>query len=698
MSGVNDTKNRYAEVVIPLRFKESLTYLIPDEYIHCIQQGSIVKIKIGNATHQAIVRRILSSLDFDPKKIKKIEQVLNLPPIPAIHIKFLEQVSKYYMCPIGDTFRFAAFSSVKTSKREDKLLLSKNTDSDLMDQEVQVTQYPKPNEGSQEGPNLNPTAPSFPLPTLSYEQQKGLEEILEQFKNGKPVLLNGITGSGKTEIYIHLAARAISQGKNVLYLIPEIAISRQIESRLKKVFGEYLKTYHSKKTVAYKREVYKTIATNSAPTIILGARSALFLPFEELGLIVVDEEHDSSYKQTDSAPRYNGRDTALILSSLLKSNIILGSATPSLESLYNVSTGKFAQVNLSTKYYGDSDCKITVVDMNQERKKWAVKGSISKILIKAIQKRLEAGEQILIFRSRRAYATAIQCPECGHIPKCPRCNIPLHLHKTGNYLSCHICGFSSRSDWNKCNNCQSAQMKTYGPGTERIEEELQNLFPDARIARFDADSTSSKKEEERILKQFAAKEIDIIVGTQMISKGFDFEGLTLAAVIKGEALASIFDFRADEKALQLLTQIKGRVGRRGNSAEMIIQTSRPEHPIFKMIQYDYCTSNSILGQEREDFSYPPYTRLIRITIKSPFKNKTEKIAAEVYSRIKASGATLVIGPTAPPIEVIDKEYHLQILIKLKRDKRSIEIKDKLFELLKEFPSNNCITDVDPINA
>ena len=679
---------RYAEVVIPLRFKESLTYLIPDEYLHSICEGSIVRIKIGGASHQAIVKRLLECPDFDPKRIKKIEQVLNLPPIPAIHISFLEQIANYYMCPIGDVFRCAAFSSVKTTKKEDKMLTQNDaapTENDSPDSEPKSDSAPK-------------SLSDFPLPTLSMEQQGAFVQTVAHFRNQKPVLLNGVTGSGKTEIYIHLAANALAEGKSVLYLVPEIAISRQIENRLKKVFGEQLMTYHSKKSAAYRRSVYKTVASNASPTIVLGARSALFLPFRELGLIVVDEEHDSSYKQTDSAPRYHGRDSALILSSTLKSNIILGSATPSFETLYNVQTKKYAQVNLTSKYYGGSDCKITIVDMNKERKKWAVKGSISKILIRAIQKRLDNNEQVLIFRSRRAYATTIECQDCGYIPKCPGCNIPLHLHKSNNTLSCHICGYVSCANWNQCPECQCNQIKMYGPGTEKIEEELQQLFPLARIARFDADSTSSKKEEERILKQFAAKEIDIIVGTQMISKGFDFEGLTLAAVIKGEAISSIFDFRADEKALQLLSQIKGRVGRRGNSAEMIIQTSRPEHPIFKMAECDYTSQNETLSREREEFSYPPFVRLIRITVKSPFKNKTEQLAAEVHSKIISAGVTEITGPTTPPLEMIDKEYHLQFLIKLQRDRRSLEAKQRIYQLLKDIPSNNCIIDVDPINA
>lgn len=694
MDMMNKGIKRYAEVVIPLRFKESLTYLIPDEYLFSISEGSVVRIKIGGASHQAIVRRLLERPDFDPNKIKKIEQVLNLPPIPAIHIKFLEQVAGYYMCPIGDVFRFAAFSSVKTTKKEDNLLICDHgNESENKNHTGTTIAAESTAENSLE---IKPT--NFPLPNLSEEQQIALEQTQVYFKSNKPVLLNGVTGSGKTEIYIHLAAEALSQGKNVLYLVPEIALSRQIENRLKKVFGEHLMTYHSKKTAAYRRNVYKTIASNSSPVVILGARSALFLPFQELEVIIVDEEHDSSYKQTDSAPRYHGRDTALILSSILKSNIILGSATPSFESLYNVKINKFGQVDLNTRFFGGTECRITTVDMNKERKKWAVKGSFSKILIKAIQKRLDNNEQVLIFRSRRAYATTIECADCGYIPKCPRCNIPLHFHKSGSRLSCHICGFSNSSNWSHCPECHCDQIKMYGPGTEKIEEELQQLFPQARIARFDADSTSSKKEEERILKQFASKEIDIIVGTQMISKGFDFEGLTLAAVIKAEAISSIFDFRADEKALQLLSQIKGRVGRRGNSAEMIIQTSRPEHPVFKMAECPYSAQNNTLSREREEFSYPPFVRLVRITVKSPFKNKTENLAAEINLKIISAGVQDFTGPTTPPLEIIDKEYHLQFLIKLKRDRRSIEIKEKLYQLLKDIPSNNCIIDVDPINA
>lgn len=677
----------FAEVIIPLSFKETLTYSIPQDYIGLVREGTIVKIKIGNTPHQAIVKRLLERPDFDISKIKPIEQVLKLPPIPKIHIKFLEQVAEYYMCSIGEAFRFAAFTSVKTTKKEDLQFKT-----ELQEESSKLSDNPTKSEGWQ-GPNSE-----FSLPTLSEQQLNALNEIEACFKNErKPVLLNGVTGSGKTEIYIHLAAKSLNEGKSVLFLVPEIALSRQIEKRLKKVFGEYLLTYHSKKSAAYRRDVYKAIAASTQSHIILGARSALFLPFEELGTIIVDEEHDASYKQTDSAPRYNGRDTALMLSNLLQSNIILGSATPSLETLYNVETEKFREVKLNSRFYGGEDCPVTIVDMNKERRKWAVKGSFSKILINAIEERLNKGEQTLIFRSRRAYASAMECATCGYIPRCPRCNIPLHFHKTGNKLSCHICGYSTNGYKLTCPECKGDQMKLYGPGTEKIEEELQQLFPAARIARFDADSTSSKREEERILKQFASKETDILVGTQMISKGFDFEGLTLAAVIKGEAITSIFDFRADEKGLQLLSQIRGRVGRRGNAAEMIIQTSRPEHPIFNMVQQGYSTHNHPLTEERKIFGYPPYVRIVRLTVKSTYREKCAEIAAEIGEKIITAGVKEHSGPIPPPIEKIEKNYLLQFILKFGRDKSSIRIKQQLYELLKEVPSQNLIIDVDPIN-
>lgn len=677
----------FAEVIIPLSFKETLTYSIPQDYIGLVREGTIVKIKIGNTPHQAIVKRLLERPDFDISRIKPIEQILKLPPIPKIHIKFLEQVAQYYMCSIGEAFRFAAFTSVKTTKREDLQFKT-----ELQEESSKLSDNPTKSEGWQ-GPNSE-----FSLPTLSEQQLNALNEIEACFKNErKPVLLNGVTGSGKTEIYIHLAAKSLNEGKSVLFLVPEIALSRQIEKRLKKVFGEYLLTYHSKKSAAYRRDVYKAIAASTQSHIILGARSALFLPFEELGTIIVDEEHDASYKQTDSAPRYNGRDTALMLSNLLQSNIILGSATPSLETLYNVETEKFREVKLNSRFYGGEDCPVTIVDMNKERRKWAVKGSFSKILINAIEERLNKGEQTLIFRSRRAYASAMECATCGYIPRCPRCNIPLHFHKAGNKLSCHICGYSTNGYKLTCPECKGNQMKLYGPGTEKIEEELQQLFPAARIARFDADSTSSKREEERILKQFASRETDILVGTQMISKGFDFEGLTLAAVIKGEAITSIFDFRADEKGLQLLSQIRGRVGRRGNAAEMIIQTSRPEHPIFKMVQQGYSTHNHPLTEERKIFGYPPYVRIVRLTVKSPYREKCAEIAAETGEKIITAGVKEHSGPIPPPIEKIEKNYLLQFILKFGRDKSSIRIKQQLYELLKEVPSQNLIIDVDPIN-
>lgn len=664
-------QGNYAEILIPLRFRKLVTYSIPEELKDKVIPGSIVEVRLARVTCNAVVRNITDNPDYDPKKIKPINGIVNLPPIYPVNIEFMEKIADYYMCATNDVLRISPASTTKALKRTKKEETESNEDA---------------------------AAPAeFKLPVLTPEQASALEQINRNIADRKTSVLKGVSASGKTEIYINIAAEALKNGRNVLYLVPETAICRQIQFRLKKVFGERLIIYHSGRSAALRREAFEKIAANKEPHIILGLRSALFLPFENLGAIIVDEEHDYSYKQTEPAPRYNGRDAALILGQLMHCPVILGSATPSFETIYNVRTGKFAEVCLDKKYFGEGECRVRIVDMIDERRHNCVKGSFSFLLINAIKERLEKGEQCLIFRSRRAYATLTECPECGYIPRCPKCNIPLSYHKYNNTLSCHICDYREYAQFT-CPSCGKGEMRLLGEGTEKIEEELEELFPEARIERFDADVTRSNKESEEILKRFANGECDILVGTQMLAKGFDFEKLTLTAVIKAETLASVMDFRADEKALQLLRQLKGRAGRRGNDSEMIIQTTRKAHPVFKMLLSDENDVGEELLEERRDFDYPPYIRLIRITLKSANKTELRFLANFVKTKITDAGIDDVTGPTAPPVDRSDGKFVKQFIIRLPRSSKTGEIKKRLYESLSNLSGQNCIIDVDPINV
>lgn len=672
-------------MIIPLKFRDSVTYSVPEELEGSIVPGSLVRVTVVGRAYTAVVLRVKDEPEFDISKIKPVKEAVNFPPVTQANMDFLRQVASYYMCSLGEAFRFAAPSTVKALKRPKQQTASGDVG----------TADGSPDSGT----GIRPASPAdisrAEMPVLSPEQEIAAADIRKHFSAGRNVLLHGVTGSGKTEIYITLAAECLKKGLNVLYLVPEIAVSRQIQSRLAGYFPDRLLVYHSKQTAPHRREVYSRVASDAEPHIVLGLRSALFLPHSRLGLIIVDEEHDQSYKQTDQAPRYHGRDTALMLGRIQGCPVLLGSATPSFESLYNVRTGRLEYVPLSHRYFEGGGSTVTIVDMPLQRRRNAVKGAFSLTLLKAITARLERHEQVLVFRSRRAYASAMECPDCGFIPRCPSCNIPMSYHKFSHSLSCHWCGHSEPAPA-ACPQCGKAPMKFLGDGTEKIEEELRTFFPDARIERFDADTTKDKKEETRILRQFSEGKIDILVGTQMISKGFDFKHLTLTAVLKAEAVTSVFDFRADERALQLLLQFMGRAGRRDTQGEMIIQTSRADHPIFRMLRLPEEGNLESLMEERREFGYPPFTRLIRLLLKSPDREKLDSLAKEVSDILGESGFRDICGPAAPPGDKNSGEFQLQFLIKTDRHRNWAKDKDRLYTRLRRIPSSGIAIDVDPV--
>lgn len=670
---------KYVDVIIPLRFRDSVTYSVPQELEGRIVPGSIVKVTVVGRSYTAVVLRVKDVPGFDPSKIIPLRDVVKFPPVTQANMDFLRQVASYYMCSLGEAFRFAAPSTVKALKRD------KAREADVEEATGNGSGGPEP--------------AGVALPVLSEEQAQAVDSIRNLFSSGNNVLLHGVTGSGKTEIYVTLADECLRKGRSVLYLVPEVALSRQIQKRLEDHFPGRLLVYHSRQTAAHKREVYERVASCSecsGPYVILGLRSALFLPYRNIGLIIVDEEHDTSYKQTDQAPRYHGRDTALMLGRIMHCPVLLGSATPSFESLYNVQTGRLGLVSLTHRYFGGEDSSVVLVDMRKERRKNAVKGPFSLILLKAMAARLERHEQVLIFRSRRAYASAVECGECGAVLKCPKCNIPLSYHKFNHSLSCHYCGYTAPFPA-VCPECGEDSLRLLGDGTEKIEETLHELFPEARIERFDADTTKDKREEARILKQFAEGKIDMLVGTQMITKGFDFSRLTLTAVLKAETVTSVFDFRADERALQLLRQLMGRAGRRSSSGEMIVQTFRAEHPVFNMLLHPGGEDIRGLMEERREFGYPPFMRIIRISVKSKEKERSECLARDVSATLRRSGFQDVSGPAAPPQNRTAGEYILQLLVKIDRSHSWEQAKNRLYRELRRIPSTELTIDVDPVN-
>lgn len=555
--------------------------------------------------------------------------------------------------------------------------------------------------------------------SLSAAQEEAYSKIKEIFAKGKPALLHGVTGSGKTEIYLKLAQETLAMGKNVLYLVPEIALSRQLEDRISETFPELL-VFHSGETMSRKREVATVLRHAGEPAegkgyVVLGTRSAIFLPHKNLGLVIVDEEHDTSYKQDSPAPRYNGRETAIMMAKIFGANVILGSATPSLESLYNCSVGRYGLVTLDKRFYDAADSDIEIIDTIAERRKNGMIGNFSRKLIEHIGKCLGEQRQVLILRERRAYSPIVQCQECGDIPKCRCCNVSLSLHRRADgseRLVCHYCGRVYEYT-GKCHKC-GGELKPLGSGTQKIEEEASKLFPNARIARLDSDTAQSRKYETDTIRKFSNGEIDILIGTRMVAKGFDFSGLSLVTVLQADSILGQEDYRADERGLQLLEQFRGRCGRRGEKGLFVIQTSQPEHPVYQSIDGkldENGTMARFLG-ERKLFGYPPYSRVIGVVIKDYNQARVDLLSRDLGEYLRGALAVKVsfapgvqngpnvIGPYSPAIDKISNQNIRQIRVLLPKDRSLARNKETLAAAVERFEkekkySGHIALDVDP---
>jgi len=536
---------------------------------------------------------------------------------------------------------------------------------------------------------------------LSKPQKEAKSQILKSFEKTNTALLFGVTGSGKTEIYITLIKEVLESGAQALLLLPEIVLTTQMVNRLKNIFGEQMGVYHSRFSDNERVEVWQAVLSGKF-NFVVGVRSSIFLPFNNLGLIVIDEEHESSYKQHDPAPRYNARDTAQVLARMHHAKVLLGSATPSVESYYLAKKGQYGLVELDTRY-GDAILpKVILADLRKERKQRKMKGEFSSLLISRIEKNLALNKQIILFQNRRGYAPYIMCEDCGHIPSCNNCSVSLTYHMYANILVCHYCGHKENITGN-CSNCGSTRLKTFGIGTEKIEDELKIYFPEASIERMDLDTTRKKYSYEKILDAFSNKQTDILVGTQMVSKGLDFENVELVGVFDIDRLMYFPNFRSHERTFQLVSQVSGRAGRRGNDGEVVVQTSSPNHPLLRdIVNNGYKAFFQREIQERFRHLYPPYSRLIRITVRNTDKNQvnvqSNSLALELEQRL---GKNRIIGPESPVIDKIRNFYLKDILIKLERDKVNLSMaKEAIQEAIvktndnKRFKKINVAIDVD----
>ncbi len=511
---------------------------------------------------------------------------------------------------------------------------------------------------------IKPFEKSATVAPLTAEQQCAYDEIRCLFDTKNTVLLHGVTASGKTELYTHLMADALAVGKQVLFLVPEIALTTQLTERLKDIFGEKMAVYHSKFSEAERVEIWNNMLGLNPRQIVIGARSALFLPFRNLGLVVVDEEHDASYKQIDSAPRYHARNAALMLAAQFKAKTLLGSATPSVESYCNALNGKFGLVTLPTRYAQTEPPEIVPVDLTETYRKKQMTGHLSDPLVAKIKEALSRCEQVILFQNRRGFAPYTECRQCGWTPRCPHCDVSLTYHKAFGKLTCHYCGYKQTPP-TVCPECGQPALQMHGFGTEQIEAEVAALFPDARIGRMDLDTTRQKRAFSRIISAFEAKEIDILVGTQMVAKGLDFEGVGLVGVLNADNLLNYPDFRAYERAFQLLTQVSGRAGRKNRRGVVVLQTSQPQHPVIRdVMNGDYRTFFDREMTERALFRYPPYYRLVQIILKHHDAQTLARAATQMANALRQTFGDLVYGPDNPPVGRVQNKFIKHIVLKI----------------------------------
>ncbi|MBQ6087579.1 MAG: primosomal protein N' [Bacteroidales bacterium] len=713
----------YILVILPLRLSWEPCYSAPAD----VEAGDRVRVVFSGKEYIAVVSATGVEPRTSPEKISEVLAVeRDMERVGLKEIEFWRHMASYYLCSVGEVYK-AAYPSIKMEEKGRESVLRKTERlkarlarlEDLIPRarsakgryETEVAGLRAEIAGLENG-EYPPFEPLGNPITLSKAQKKAFDDVTRAAAGGKPVLISGVTGSGKTEIYISLALKALNSGRNVLYLVPEIALSRQMEERMAGIFGPCLRVFHSGETEASRREA--TGFVRRGRYIVLGTRSSLFLPHNDLGLVIIDEEQDTSYKQDSPAPRYNGRDSAVMLARLHGASVVMGSATPSLESLYNCRTGKYSLVSLEERYHGAPDSEVMVIDTISERRKRGMVGNFSRKLIEAIRERLYRGEQVMILRARRSWAPAVQCRECGKIIRCPHCNIPLSLHKgaSGERLVCHYCGHSEPFP-PACPHC-GGELAPLGSGTQKIEEEASALFPDAAVARLDSDSAQNREYMRQTIDGFAEGKIDILVGTQMVAKGFDFSGLTLVAVLQADVLLGQQDFRADERAVQLLEQFRGRCGRRGSKGLFIIQTTQPDHPVYSFLTGRDTGLDERMLQERKHFSYPPYSRVVNIVMKDTNEARLEKLSRELAAEaahalgtvatavpLPTEASVRVVGPYSPAADRLAGEFIRHIRVSLLKDSLITRRKAVLKKAVDSFVQKKSWTghvalDVDPI--
>ena len=542
---------------------------------------------------------------------------------------------------------------------------------------------------------------------LTEAQQKAYNQIKEGFELQKPVLLHGVTSSGKTEIYIKLIQEAIDEGKQVLYLLPEIALTAQIINRLKQYFGDRLGVYHSRYGANERVEVWQQVrdfaqTKGAQRQIIIGSRSAIFLPYSDIGLIIVDEEHDSSFKQMDPAPRYNARDAAVVLGAMHHAKVLLGSATPSYESYYNALNGRYHLVEITERFGGVQMPEIILSDMRVEKRRKTVQADFGSVLLDAVKETLEEHNQTILFQNRRGFSLRIECEDCHYVPQCINCDVSLIYHKNQNVMRCHYCGYTT-SVPTECPSCHSTNIRMHGFGTEKVEEDLQIVLPEAKVARLDLDTTRSRNDYQSILEAFQDKETDVLVGTQMVTKGLDFDSVKVVGILNADNMLSFPDFRAHERSFQLMAQVAGRAGRKGKQGKVIIQTYEPNHPVLQdVLRNDFKGLYEKQMLTRRQFGYPPYYRIVLIRLKHKEYQKLNPAATELAGMLRPIFKQDLLGPEYPMVSRVKNQYIKQMMVKFNREHNAQQVKElimkqvHLFQQLPDYKSVVVQIDVDPM--
>ena len=709
------------DIILPLAIADVYTYNIPEALLPIANSqspitGCRVLVPLGKKSIIGIIYRQHEGELPASVKVRDVLQIIDDTPIvTAEQLKLWEWLSSYYMCTLGEVMAAALPSEIiddnysaattqyiqlspaylakeaqeqllgelKRAKKQEQLV----RDFLRLEQNYQVERRVLLEQSGVSGAILRTLIDKGifleeerpisrlrqyngeiqqPHP-LDSQQSRAITEIQESWREKTVTLLHGVTSSGKTEVYIHLIEEVLQQGKQVLYLVPEIALTTQLTDRLQAVFGDKLVVYHSKFSNAERVEIYHEVKGDEAmrreARVILGARSAIFLPFSNLGLIIVDEEHEPSYKQQDPAPRYHARSTAIMMASWYGAKVLLGTATPSIESYHNALSGKYGLVKMTERFQGLQLPQITMIDLQRQYHRKEMYGHFADPLVYRIREELAKGKQVILFQNRRGYAPVLQCTKCGEAPKCPNCDVTMTYHKATNSLVCHYCGHSTRIP-SQCPKC-GGEMRTQGFGTERLEEEIQGLFPDARVLRMDLDSTRKKDAYQTIIDRFAKHEVDILIGTQMVTKGLHFNDVSLVAVLQADSILNQPDFRSYEYAFQMLEQVSGRAGRTGSQGEVMIQTFNPKNPVFEHLKaHDYEGLYKQQIAERELFKYPPYQRLIMLTLRHRDLGRLEAAATLLQQRLQQSFGERVSGVIIPAVTKISNQWVRQIRLRI----------------------------------